>query len=66
MRRGGIKRRKRPYGGDRVYHPWGWRDWQDFGNGALGDFGCHILDPVFTALDIAEDQFTLSVPLTKA
>lgn len=42
----------RPYGGDRVYHPWGWRDWQDFGNGALGDFGCHILDPVFTALEI--------------
>lgn len=44
----------RPYGGDRVYHPWGWRDWQDFGNGALGDFGCHILDPVFSALDIVE------------
>jgi predicted dehydrogenase len=42
----------RPYGGDRVYHPWGWRDWQDFGNGALGDFGCHIFDPVFTALEI--------------
>ncbi len=42
----------RPYGGDRVYHPWGWRDWQDFGNGALGDFGCHIFDPVFTALAI--------------
>ena len=42
----------RPYGGERVYHPWGWRDWQDFGNGALGDFGCHILDPVFTALNI--------------
>ncbi len=42
----------RPYGGMKVYHPWGWRDWQDFGNGALGDFGCHILDPVFTALKI--------------
>jgi len=43
----------RPYaGGHRVYHPWGWRDWQDFGNGALGDFGCHILDPVFTALGV--------------
>ena len=42
----------RPYGGQRVYHPWGWRDWQDFGNGALGDFGCHILDPVFSALKI--------------
>ncbi len=44
----------RPYGGDRVYHPWGWRDWQDFGNGALGDFGCHILDPVFSALEIQQ------------
>lgn len=43
----------RPYcGADRCYHPWGWRDWQDFGSGAIGDFGCHILDPVFTALEI--------------
>ncbi len=33
-----------------VYHPFNWRDWQDFGSGTLGDFGCHILDPVFTAL----------------
>jgi hypothetical protein len=37
-----------------VYHPFKWRDWQDFGSGALGDFGCHILDPIFTALDIRE------------
>lgn len=35
-----------------VYHPFVWRDWQDFGGGALGDFGCHILDPVFTALGL--------------
>jgi predicted dehydrogenase len=35
-----------------AYHPFTWRDWQDFGGGALGDFGCHILDPVFTALDL--------------
>ncbi|MSU47695.1 MAG: Gfo/Idh/MocA family oxidoreductase [Opitutus sp.] len=35
-----------------VYHPFAWRDWQDFGGGAIGDFACHILDPVFTALDI--------------
>lgn len=44
----------RPYADskERIYHPWGWRDWQDFGNGALGDFGCHILDPVYTALQI--------------
>ncbi len=41
----------RPFAPD-VYHPFKWRDWQDFGSGALGDFGCHILDPVFTALGI--------------
>jgi len=35
-----------------VYHPFKWRDWQDFGAGTMGDFGCHILDPVFTALDL--------------
>ena len=44
----------RPYAdaAKRIYHPWGWRDWQDFGGGALGDFGCHILDPVYTALNL--------------
>jgi len=41
----------RPYAPS-VYHPFNWRDWQDFGSGALGDFGCHILDPVFGALGI--------------
>jgi predicted dehydrogenase len=35
-----------------AYHPFTWRDWQDFGGGALGDFGCHVLDPVFTATGI--------------
>jgi predicted dehydrogenase len=35
-----------------IYHPFKWRDWQDFGNGTMGDFGCHILDPVFTALEL--------------
>ncbi|MCA9044905.1 MAG: Gfo/Idh/MocA family oxidoreductase [Planctomycetaceae bacterium] len=43
----------REYGVADCYHPFGWRDFQDFGNGALGDFGCHILDPVFTALKIS-------------
>ena len=41
----------RPYAAD-AYHPFKWRDWQDFGSGALGDFGCHILDPIFTALGL--------------
>lgn len=42
---------KRPFAPD-VYHPFKWRDWQDFGSGALGDFGCHLLDPVFGALEL--------------
>jgi predicted dehydrogenase len=54
----------RPYGGMKVYHPWGWRDWQDFGNGALGDFGCHIFDPVFTALKITQSPIELSADHT--
>ncbi|HTK78133.1 MAG TPA: Gfo/Idh/MocA family oxidoreductase [Gemmataceae bacterium] len=35
-----------------IYHPWNWRAWQDFSNGQLGDFGCHILDPVFMAIGL--------------
>lgn len=42
---------ERPFSPD-VYHPFKWRDWQDFGSGALGDFGCHLLDPVFGALEL--------------
>jgi predicted dehydrogenase len=42
---------ERPYK-DKVYHPFAWRAWQEFSNGQLGDFGCHILDPVFLALGL--------------
>jgi predicted dehydrogenase len=35
-----------------VYHPFKWRDWQEVGGGTMGDFGCHILDPVVTALGL--------------
>ena len=41
----------RPYKKD-IYHPFLWRGWQDFGSGMMGDFACHILDPVFTALEL--------------
>ena len=34
------------------YHPGKWRAWMDFGTGAMGDMGCHILDPAFWALDL--------------
>lgn len=36
-----------------IYHPFNWRGWQAFSNGQLGDFGCHILDPVFMALGLS-------------
>lgn len=42
---------ERPYK-DKLYHSFNWRAWQDFSNGQLGDFGCHILDPVFLALGL--------------
>jgi len=42
----------------REYHagcvPFKWRAFWDFGNGALGDMGCHILDLAFFALDLRE------------
>ncbi|MBW8017171.1 MAG: Gfo/Idh/MocA family oxidoreductase [Planctomycetes bacterium] len=40
----------RPY--NRAYHPFSWRGWWDFGTGALGDIGCHRLDPIFRALKL--------------
>ena len=40
----------RPY--HPTYHPLGWRQWWDFGNGRLGDMGCHMIDLPFTALDL--------------
>ncbi len=35
-----------------AYLPFKWRGWWDFGTGALGDIGCHALDPVFRALKL--------------
>ena len=35
-----------------AYHPGKWRAWCDFGTGALGDMGCHIIDPIFQALKL--------------
>ena len=41
---------ERPY--HPAYLPFIWRGWWDFGSGALGDMGCHILDPVVWALHL--------------
>ena len=35
-----------------IYAPFSWRGWWDFGTGALGDIGCHAMDPVFRALKL--------------
>jgi hypothetical protein len=40
----------RPY--NPAYTPWNWRGWWDFGTGAFGDMGCHVLDPVYQALKL--------------
>ena len=40
----------RPF--NKLYHPWNWRGWWDYGTGALGDMACHILHQPFKALNL--------------
>ncbi|HEY4312697.1 MAG TPA: Gfo/Idh/MocA family oxidoreductase [Pirellulales bacterium] len=41
---------ERPY--HPAYAPANWRGWRDFGTGALGDMGCHIIDHPVWALNL--------------
>jgi len=41
---------ERPY--NPAYVPFKWRGWWDFGTGALGDIGCHSIDPIWRALKL--------------
>jgi predicted dehydrogenase len=36
----------------KTYHPFGWRAWQDFGAGAMGDMACHVMDASYTVLKL--------------
>ena len=36
-----------------IYHPWNWRGWWAYGTGALGDMACHIMHPIFKALQLS-------------
>lgn len=42
---------ERPFAEGR-YHPAQWRRWWDFGQGTLGDMGCHYMDLPFWALGL--------------
>ena len=53
--------RMRPF--NKIYHPWNWRGWWDFGTGALGDMGCHVLHPAFRALKLG---YPVSVEATSS
>lgn len=41
----------RPYL-SKVYHPFAWRGFRDFGCGALGDMACHIIDTPLQAMNL--------------
>ena len=35
-----------------VYHPFNWRGWTDWGCGAIGDMGAHLIDFAYWSLDL--------------
>jgi predicted dehydrogenase len=35
-----------------IYHPFNWRGWLDWGTGALGDMGAHLIDHPYAALGL--------------
>ena len=39
-----------------IYHPFNWRGWTDFGMGALGDMGAHLIDHPFWALGLTHPE----------
>jgi len=52
---------------DPAYHPYRWRGWLDFGSGALGAMGCHLLDVAFWGLKLGEaERFSITAESTGA
>ena len=51
-----------------IYHPFNWRGWVDWGQGALGDMGAHLVDHPFWALNLGFPTTveTLSTPFNNA
>ncbi len=46
-----------------IYHPFNWRGWVDWGVGALGDMGAHLIDHPYWALGL---QLPVSVEATSS
>src|SRR5687768_7059677 len=44
----------RPY--HPMYQPFNWRSWRAFGTGTIGDWTCHVIDPVFWGLDLGAPE----------
>jgi predicted dehydrogenase len=51
-----------------IYHPFNWRGWVDWGQGALGDMGAHLIDFPFWALELGMPTSieTISTPFNDA
>ena len=51
-----------------VYHPFNWRGWVEWGAGALGDMGAHLIDHAYWGLDPGLPTVieTVSTPFNKA
>jgi predicted dehydrogenase len=49
-----------------IYHPFNWRGWVDWGNGAIGDMGAHLMDVAMWALDLGLPATeTVSTPFNR-
>ncbi len=51
-----------------LYHPFNWRGWVDWGVGAIGDMGAHLIDSPFWSLDLGfpNSVETVSTPFNEA
>jgi predicted dehydrogenase len=51
-----------------IYHPFNWRGWVDWGQGALGDMGAHLIDHPFWSLNLGMPTSieTISTPFNGA
>jgi predicted dehydrogenase len=52
---------ERPY--NPVYLPGRWRGWKPFGDGTIGDWVCHVVDPSFWALELGAPRTVEAVAL---